>query len=73
VSTGYGCVKSPLGNCSTLTGDDVVCANKKGSDGKCKGVASGKSCSVVACTDAPTSNNTDALCDAYKTGCVTTG
>lgn len=73
VTTGYGCVKSPLGICSTLTGDDITCANKKGSDGKCKGVANGKSCSVVVCTDASETINTDDDCADFKKGCVTTG
>ncbi|CAK62361.1 unnamed protein product (macronuclear) [Paramecium tetraurelia] len=73
VTNGYGCVKSPLGSCSTQTGDDVVCANKTGSDGKCKGVAEGKTCSVVDCKDAPETYSTDTECGKYKSGCVTTG
>ena len=51
----------------------MICANKKGSDGKCKGVAEGKTCSVVACTDAAESLTTDDDCSSYKKGCVTTG
>ncbi|CAD8071729.1 unnamed protein product [Paramecium sonneborni] len=73
VTNGYGCVKSPLGSCSTQTGDNVVCANKIGSDGKCKGVAEGKTCSVVECKDAPETYSNDDECAKYKTGCVTTG
>lgn len=73
MTNGYGCVKSPLGACSTLTGDDVICANKKGSDGKCKGVVEGKTCTVVDCKDAPDTYSTDDECNKYKTGCFTTG
>ncbi|CAD8156844.1 unnamed protein product [Paramecium pentaurelia] len=73
VTNGYGCVKSPLGACSTLTGDDIICANKKGSDGKCKGVVEGKTCTVVDCKDAPDTYSTDDECNKYKAGCFTTG
>ena len=51
----------------------MVCANKIGSDGKCKGVADGKTCSVVDCKDAPETYTTDEECGNYKNGCVTTG
>lgn len=66
-------MKRPLGTCSTLAGNDIICAFKRGSDGKCKGVVDGKVCSVVSCTDAPIDFITDQVCDEYKKGCVTTG
>lgn len=51
----------------------MICANKIGSDGKCKGTAEGKNCSVVECIDAPESYSTNDECKKLKIGCVTTG
>ena len=73
MTNGYGCVKSPLGSCSTQTGDNLICANKFGSDGKCKGEAEGKTCSVVECQDAPNTYSTDEECSKFINNCVTTG
>jgi len=44
-----------------------------GSDGKCDGLVTDGPCKAKACTDAPSTYNTDTLCSAYQNNCVTTG
>ncbi|CAD8107903.1 unnamed protein product [Paramecium sonneborni] len=73
ITNGYGCTKSPLGSCTTQTGDDIICSKKIGQDGQCKGVVDGKTCSVVECKDAPNTYSTNLDCEKYKSGCITTG
>jgi len=73
ITSGKGCVNSPLSACATYLGDNITCVGYKGSDGICEGDSGTTNCRSRICKNAPTSNNTDTLCNAYKTGCVTTG
>lgn len=73
VTNGKGCTTSPLGPCSNYSGDVTACIGYIGSDGLCTGDEGGTKCRIKQCTDSAISNNTDALCDAFLTGCVTKG
>jgi len=73
ITNGKGCVASPLPACATYLGDKTSCFGYIGSDGICEGDFEGTNCRGIICTNAHASNNTDTLCMAYKTGCITTG
>jgi hypothetical protein len=64
VTTGAGCVASPLPNCALLPGNEGTCPNMKGGDGKCKFV-SGTTCALKLCSDFPTGTPADADCIAF--------
>lgn len=59
--------------CASYSGDNITCVGYKGSDGICEGDFGVSNCRSKICTNAPTLNVTDTLCDAYRIGCVTTG
>ncbi|TNV71570.1 hypothetical protein FGO68_gene4687 [Halteria grandinella] len=69
VTTGAGCVISPLPTCALLPGTDTSCPNMTGSDGKCKFV-SGTTCALKLCSDFPTGTPTDSDCVAFQSFCL---
>lgn len=73
VTTGKGCI-STRGTCSTYTGTNDTCEGYIGSDGNCKGTSdTDAKCAAKVCTDAESSNDTDDLCNSFKSGCITNG
>ena len=72
-STGKGCVDY-LGFCSSYSIVDG-CTGMIGSDGGCiaNTAAGSTACRLLACSDAPKAISTNAACELFKSGCVTTG
>lgn len=76
VTTGLGCHKNPLPLCSDYTPAKVGdCESLIGLTGKCAfdTDSTAVKCKVRDCTTASKDLKTDTECNAYLTGCVTTG
>ncbi|CAD8212117.1 unnamed protein product [Paramecium pentaurelia] len=72
-TNGKTCV-SQLTACNTYKGTATTCAVYIGTDGICKGTSTIEaSCLPKVCEEAPESTQTDAKCNRYQVGCVTTG